>query len=201
MDLANRVRELGYRIADLLDRVLAIAARVTTAEADIVTLDGRLDTAESDIGALETADTALDGRLDTIEAGYARGEVAYASITSNPAGGIGSTFSDISGLSVTFTPTVGRLYVVRAALRVGQATSQGVQEVAVRNGSDTVLNNSTMTVDTNEIGYHVVHYRWEESSGSSLTLKVSASTTAGTCDPFHQGTQPADIQVLDVGPA
>jgi hypothetical protein len=75
MDLANRVRELGYRIADLAARVLGAETRLTTAETDIaaleavdITLDTRLDTAEADIVALEAADTALDGRLDTAEA-------------------------------------------------------------------------------------------------------------------------------------
>jgi hypothetical protein len=140
---------------------------------------------------------ALEDAAEAATSG-ALGEVAYAQVTSDPAGGIASSYSDISGLSVTFTPTVGRRYKVTGAMRASQATAQGIQEMAVRNGS-TVLNNTTMTVDLNEIGYHTVHYVFTEASGSSITLKLSLLTTAGTADPFASATQIAFILVEDIG--
>jgi hypothetical protein len=142
------------------------------------------------IAALEdAAEAAVSGAL---------GEVAYAQTTSDPAGGI-TTVSDISGLTVTFTPTVDRRYKVTGVLRASQATAQGIQEMQIRNSGGTTLNKTTATVDTGEIAYHTAHYVWTEATGSALTLKLSLSTTAGTADPFASSVQPAFILVEDIG--
>jgi hypothetical protein len=143
---------------------------------------------------LDATVTALDATVDALP----RGTVAFVSSTADPAGGIVAV-TDIAGISVTFTPLVGRRYRAAAGIRVAQATNAALQEAHIRNSGGTTLNKTTISVAVNEIAYHTPTYVWVEASGASLTLQLSVSATNASADPFGAATQPIWLLVEDVG--
>jgi hypothetical protein len=149
---------------------------------------------DATVDALDATVTALDATVDALP----RGTVAFVSSTADPAGGIVAV-TDIAGISVTFTPLVGRRYRAAAGIRVAQATNAALQEAHIRNSGGTTLNKTTISVAVNEIAYHTPTYVWVEASGASLTLKLSVSATNASADPFGAATQPIWLLVEDVG--
>jgi len=130
------------------------------------------------------------------------GEVAQILIGAGGPSGIAASVTDLTfggaPMSVTFAALAGRKYKITGSVRALQNTSTGINELSIRDGSNTVLGKSTITATAASWVQHHAIARVTPAAGS-VTYKLSMSTTAGTTDPFGAATQPMTLIVEDIG--
>lgn len=132
----------------------------------------------------------------------ARGEAGQVFLTTGGPTGIGATATDLSfggtPMSVTFSTVAGRKYKITGNVRAAQNTSNGVNELQIRDAGGTTIGKSSFFATSGSIVHHNAIARSTPAAGS-VTYKLSMSTTAGTTDPFGAVTQPMILIVEDVG--
>lgn len=127
------------------------------------------------------------------------GMLAYASKTSTQSGI--TTVTDVTSLSVTWTPAASRLYKVSAYFTFQQATASGVSRIYITDSSNTIVQKweETTTATSAAVGHAVVLLT--PAAGSAVTYKVRATTTSGSLSILAASDSPSLMFVEDVGPA
>ena len=152
-------------------------------------------------GTINAGDTVAETDVNNQPGGWS----GYVTATSNQTG-IGTSVTDLTSLTITYTFPASRRYKITGHLPlIVQNTSNGFVKVQVRDGSNnvvgtifdtTVYAGERATVD----GCTVI----APSSGSA-TYKLSAFTSASTFD-VDCGSSPGDpgpafLLIEDIGPA
>lgn len=130
-------------------------------------------------------------------AGLPWGAPAYDNGQTSDQTGIGSSSTDITGLSVTFTADSSRLYLVILQVNVRQVTSGGTATVEITDGSNNVKQNGLATLATDDYITLTLIELLTSASGS-VTRKGRAKTDAGTLTIAANATSVARLIVIDV---
>lgn len=138
------------------------------------------------------------------------GVMAYAQATSNQTS-IGTAFTDVTSLSVTFTAVAGRRYRVSSNTRwFGTAANvHALTNIYNSTGSAELQRGGALTGaaggGSNSDEASTIHASWSGTlSAGSTTLKVQAkrgATGSGTLTSYAAATYPANILVEDIGPS
>ena len=127
------------------------------------------------------------------------GRVASASRTTSQTA-IGTSATDLTGLSVTFTATSTRYYRVSVFIpTVIQNTGAGAINLSITDGAGTVINSATTSVGTASYRVSMFAMTFESGLSGSITRKARLLTSANTCDTSVGATTPALIVVEDLG--
>jgi hypothetical protein len=145
------------------------------------------------------------GRIDsypsslTVGVGAPSSTLGYAEVTAGQTG-LGTSFVDLTGLSVTITVPVGRRIKVSGGAILQSITSSHPNVLGIREGS-TLLNEDIQTPDfaaaPGAFSTHQPAYITTPSAGTH-TYKLSARSTANTTDLIADPTFPAFILVEDI---
>lgn len=209
------------KIADSAVTTAKIAdANVTT----IKILDGNVTTAKIATGAVtgvKIANTSIDsqhyvnGSIDTVH--IADDQITAAKLdpalplgTKNNGGfaktsgtdqtGIGSTPTDITGLSVTWTADSTRAYKVSMSVDISTSVAQ-TPTISITDGSGTVIIARNVTIDAAS-GQAAVHFDWVETGLSgSVTRKGRGAVAAGTLTIVNSSNRNGILIVEDIGAA
>lgn len=129
------------------------------------------------------------------------GYVGHASITSSSSNF--TTIADVSGLSVAFTALANRLYVVTFSGTVQSSVSGDRIDVQITDGTPTTFREAIHFIPGNNapVFTHFCTAPLEPGAGS-ITYKIRAERASGSgnCTINAGSTNPATIQVHDVGP-
>lgn len=141
--------------------------------------------------------------------GLPAGVLAYAAATSNQTS-IGTSFTDLTSVTVTFTAVAGRRYLVTANARFyGSAANVHALANIYNSTSAAQLQvgggyTGAAAGGGNNDEASTVHLEWSGAiSAGSTTLKVQAkrgATGSGTLTSYASSTFPAFILVQDIGP-
>jgi hypothetical protein len=126
------------------------------------------------------------------------GRVASASTTTNTTS-IGSSYTDLTGLSVTWTAVTNRRYKVTGYTDLS-STSAGLNNVRITDGSNNKTAETQFTMDANALSTHNPIEVFTGTSGS-VTRKLRARVGAGTGGTQANVYGPHLILVEDIGPA
>jgi hypothetical protein len=125
-----------------------------------------------------------------------KGYIGSANATTTS--GIGSSTTDITGASVTFTALASRRYLITVTGCFQQATSAGLTTLRLRNSAGTTLRFAQFTAPSSTSLY-VASFSYNEVPGAgSVTYKMSAETSAGTVSVSGSGAA-SSIVVEDIG--
>lgn len=125
----------------------------------------------------------------------------YAQITSGTAA-VGTTVTDISGLSITFTAVSGRRYRITGQALISKASGSAGDTINlyIRDGSGTQIALNQQTASGTYPYTLTVGVTTAPSAGST-TYKLSFNNSAGTSAVSASSTNPAWILVEDIGPS
>lgn len=138
----------------------------------------------------------LEASVSTLQSGWL---VGAAAVTANQTG-IGTSATDLTSLTVSFTATSGRRYLILGIGRFLQNTSAGIVQLQIADGSNTTLYNTVFNSNTGENKTLIVMSLWTPGAGAVLA-KLRANTNANTMDLVASATSPATIAVFDGGTA
>lgn len=147
------------------------------------------------------------GRLEALAAGRLGVDLRpgapwgrIASVEATAAGQTGITAAtDLTGLTNTFTAPGGRAYWILGMVVTQQVTSAGIQNLLLRDGSNTQLAAPGGTIASGSFTTWVVSKVVTPSAGS-VTYKLSATTSAGTLSVIQSATAPSTLTIVDIGP-
>lgn len=147
----------------------------------------RITALETDVAALETLTSALP-----------LGEVGYAEKTANQ--GPITTIVDVSGLSVTWTASSDREYLLTATSFVLGSTLDDIVNLSITDSSNNPVNSSQIRIATTGSIKATAEARITGVSGS-VTYKVRAAVVAGAgnCTIAAGAGFPAFLLVEDMG--
>lgn len=134
-------------------------------------------------------------RLDALP----RGQMGVAARTAGSAS-IGTTVTDLTGLSVEFTGVAGRRYLALAHAMLVKTSGAAGQTVNLflRSGSGTQL--ALSQIPARGVGdAHTHTIILPVTTAGATTLKLSANTSAGTMTLSASATNPASLTVFDIG--
>jgi len=129
------------------------------------------------------------------------GTVAYSQNTTGQ-NGIGGTPTDLSGLSVTFTPVAGRRYVTTTS-HMAQTNASGATTAVplIRDGGGANLQQRNFVFLSGQYAFHPYLQVIETGLAAvPTTRKASLYITVGTIDVSASPLYPAFISVEDIGP-
>lgn len=144
-------------------------------------------------------DFATAARLDGLPGGVA----AYVVGSSSAQSGIGSSATDITSLSVTWTAESARLYVVVLWVLYSQVSSGGVASASINDsGGGSTYKSARQTLAASEEAT-LVAFSIESGLSGSTTRKGRFATSAGTAtiNPASSAHRAPQMIVLDLGPA
>lgn len=127
--------------------------------------------------------------------GYAIGPLADQA-------GIGSTDTDLTGMSVAFTADASRVYLTQATLHLTQRTSTGAVVLTIRDSGGTILRENRLgTFAINQSA--MVEISFIETGDSGLqTRKLSLRTSGGTVEvEGSDGRFSPQMWILNIGAA
>jgi hypothetical protein len=126
------------------------------------------------------------------------GGMALAVQTTNQAS-IGTTATDVTALSKTFTPQANRRKRIEANLRVQNdgVTPQAIT-VSVLRGTTELNSIGFLVTHGTQFPFHVVTY--DTPPAGSTTYKVQARVGASTCTVLATATAPAYLEISDWAP-
>lgn len=124
-----------------------------------------------DIPALLARVTALETKLNsTLVAAHALG-------TASDSAGVTAT-TDVPGLSVTFVAQPTFVYRTTIYVSLNQGAASGITALQLADGTNAVMNASSLSLATGEVG--TITMQWVETGLSgSLTRKARFGTSAG----------------------
>lgn len=184
-----------------LTNTYAIGKPVTKSPIEIVVARGASATLGARLTAIEAVDTSLDTRLDTAEADILALPQGYLGMGTATADQTGiTTETDLTGLSVTVTPTANRR--IRISVSVGLfATVATDRIICLLKESTTQLGavGDWIPGETNgrtrQSAFIVI-----TPTAAVHTYKVTLQRTGtGTCSSTATATSPATIMVEDLG--
>ena len=126
------------------------------------------------------------------------GLVASAS-TSTATTNVGSSYTDVTGLTVTWTAVANRRYKVTGYVDTGNNTASTAR-VAITDGSNNVQAQSQQTLAANDVATQVVHQIFT-GTAASTTRKLRIQFSAGSGATQSNVYGPHLIFVEDIGPA
>lgn len=126
----------------------------------------------------------------------------YVKLTTSAQSGVGTSATDITNATVTFTAVANRLYKVTAQADLIHATTvENAQIQVLLDG--TVIGTTSLGIQT-AAAYNdrmaVLATSFTTTSGAH-TVKLSASVKSGTMTVNHATTSPTIFMVEDAGPA
>lgn len=126
------------------------------------------------------------------------GGMALATMTSNQTS-IGTTATDVTSLSKTFTPQANRRKKIETNLRV-QNDGVSAQAITVSVLRGTTQLNSVSLLVTNGLQFPFRVVAFDTPPAGSTTYKVQAQIAASTCTVLASSTAPAYLEVTDWAP-
>jgi hypothetical protein len=126
--------------------------------------------------------------------------VKARAVQTNTQTGIGNTYVDLTGLSVSFNAVDGRLYKITGYGRVAQYTNPGRVTIIITDGANNQIASFQETLTVDQVAQGVAMTLVSPSAGF-VTYKLRMLTTAGTCDFVALPTSPAFLLVEDIGSA
>jgi hypothetical protein len=126
------------------------------------------------------------------------GQVASAT-TSTATTSISSSYSDLTGLSVTWTAVANRRYKVTGYSDLS-STSASIARLAITDGSANVKAQAQQALAANDVAAQTVFELFTGTAGST-TRKLRGLVTAGTGATQSNAYGPHLILVEDIGPA
>lgn len=127
------------------------------------------------------------------------GVVGYAERTTNQTG-IGTSVTDLTSLSVTWTAVANRRYMVRSFVNLAQGSTATVGTVVIRTGGNVQLQSEASNTLNTIISTAFQPVTSYTPAAGSQTVKMSASVNAGTGNSNNSSTNPSWILVEDIGP-
>ena len=124
-------------------------------------------------------------------------ELGYAQVTANQTG-IGTTPTDLTGLSVTVACDGARAIVISAQVRATQRTSAGSTEITIAEGATTLQVSSQGHYAADVSGTHHISIRLVPSAGNH-TYKLTGATSVNTFDALAAAARPNYIHVIQLG--
>jgi hypothetical protein len=126
----------------------------------------------------------------------------YVRLTSSAQSGIGTTMTDITNATVTFTATANRLYRVSAQADMNHATTSENAQVQVLLDGTAIATNAIAitTAGAYNDRFAVITTTFTTTSGSH-TVKLQAATKSGTMTIQNAAATPTILLVEDAGPA
>lgn len=155
-------------------------------------------TAASALATHEADTTVVHGIADT--AAVPRGVLGYAQVTADQ-NGIGTSSTDLTGLSAAVTVLASRRIKITARATLAQQTSAGIVVGEFKEGAAVLARFQRASLGTGEtiVGYASVILT---PSGGAHTYKLAAFTTANTVNMMAATVDgPAFILVEDIGAA
>lgn len=150
-------------------------------------------------GSLALSD-ALIAQINSLP----RGVVGAAAVTASRMSS-GSTVTDATDLSITFTAVAGRRYRARfygGIFASGAGATQGI--IIHANASNTILRQS-FHLCTAQVNHAESTYEWNEPTGGTITRKIRIARNLGSSDNFGvfygNAAQAATYTIEDIGPA
>ena len=114
--------------------------------------------------------------------------------------GIGTSFTDLTDLSVTFTAVANRRYEVRARCVLEKASTQDLVELILANAANTEIEHlAFLKMNTLDITTFNVSAFLDSIGAGSQTFKLRGKTDSGTFD-VRNDSSTGKIWVMDVGP-
>ena len=127
------------------------------------------------------------------------GRVASASRTTSQTA-IGTSATDLTGLSVTFTATSTRYYRVSVFIpTVIQDTAAGAPVLQITDSAGTVINSATLSISSASYRSPMYVVTFESGLSGSITRKARLLTSNNTCQTSVASTSPALLIVEDLG--
>jgi len=148
--------------------------------------------------AVATGDVLTATNWNNAAVAAGGGVVASASRTTSQTG-VGTSATDLTGLSVTFTATSTRYYRVSVFVPIIiQDTAVGTPTLQITDSAGTVINSATVSVQTS---YRSPMFAMTFESGlsGSITRKARLLTSNNTCQTLVSSTSPALLIVEDLG--
>jgi hypothetical protein len=122
---------------------------------------------------------ALSSRMNAFPGGV----VAWD--TGSAQSGVGSTTTDITGLTVTFTAEVSRLYRTTLVIaRLDQITTAGTVNATIATGANVALAVFSTSIAAGQFG-NIAAVHFESGISGSTTRKGRLATTAGTVSTVY----------------
>lgn len=115
---------------------------------------------------------------------------------------IGTTVTDLTGLSVTFTALANRRYKITGNISVQQKGAASLScQVLITDGSNTILQTSPQNAYAVDAIATCTPILLTTFSAGSQTVKLRASTFTSTMNTLASSTQPGYLLVEDMGPS
>lgn len=154
-----------------------------------------IDALEDDVAALELAFISLDNEVNALP----RGEVGYGSAVTTQ--GSITTTADITGVTVTFTATAGRKYLIIASALVQSTLAADRVRLYITDGSNIVWQERDVSMTANNTPVGVTATRRFVAVGTgSVTFKARLERVgSGTVSSVATADLPAEIIVQDIG--
>lgn len=132
-------------------------------------------------------------------ASYPRGLVAPPVTSTAGISGVGATFADIPGLSITWTAVATRYYLTVLTVQLIQNTSAGYVSLVITDAANTILKTAVWyaTVPGES---RITLPLWEYGISGTTVRKARINTSVGTVNVFiGSGNRDAQMLVQDVG--
>ena len=131
--------------------------------------------------------------------GAPRGRIVAASQTTSQSG-IGTTATDLTGLSVTFTATSSRFYRITLFLpTIIQGTGASGITAYITDSSNNVKGDSAVSIPSTSFRAPLTVLTLETGLSGSITRKGRLNGSADVCQMLVSATSPAFILVEDLG--
>jgi hypothetical protein len=127
------------------------------------------------------------------------GRISHAIATASQTG-ITTTITDLTSLTVTFTASANRYYLIRGHITAQQNSAATAFEVRVTDGSNTQIASCDQTVIAGQALSTSVAVVVQPAAGS-VTYKLRGLTNTGTADLIASAASPILILVEDIGPS
>lgn len=155
------------------------------------------------IGPDAPADPAVELWFDTDAVAFdvnklPRGVVGFANGATADSAGIGSTATDIAGMSVSFTAEATRIYKTTVTVCIQNGATVGVPGVIIRNGANGVIRQGSISAVVSQLSTVTMAVTESGLSGAQVR-KASLSTNAGTVIYVGGFSRHGSIVVEDVG--
>jgi hypothetical protein len=149
--------------------------------------------------AVATGDVLTATNWNNAAVAAGGGFVAFASRTTSQTG-VGTSATDLTGLSVTFTATSTRYYRVSVFLpMIIQDTAAGTPILQITDSAGTVINQATVSIPSASYRSPMFVMTFESGLSGSITRKARLLTSSNTCQTSVSSGSPALLIVEDLG--
>jgi hypothetical protein len=155
----------------------------------------------SDVAGGQLQQDTASGVWTPLAAGAAAGAlglVASASLTANFTG-VGTTITDVTGLSATWTAVAGATYWVHAKLFIGNTISGSITDGYLTDGANAQKDTSSYAARSNNDTMQAIYEDVLSPAAGSVTYKIRLKARTSSAFVLGDPTYPARLKVFRVG--